>query len=252
MRSKRLFSGLGRAGFLAITIAILLVAGVAYAATLTVGDGFVDGSGNYIPGSALPVLVAQSDSASSCAVRQSMVALKFDLGSISSGTTVNTATLTVHVVGASLPGTGTLSVVPVSNTSFTSGSGGTLSLSNFDLTSPLAAISFGGVAAGNDLVLRTPQLAAYFNGKRGEQAAVGLVISSCTSGTPPSIQFTSSSGTTGLHPTLALLGPNAVTLTTLRASGDGMDWPVMVVAGCFGLATMGAGMRRFRRRRAVN
>ena len=248
MQPKRPFCGLGRAGLLALIIAALLVSGVAYAATLTVDDGFVDGAGNFIAGNSIPVLVAQSDGGSSCGVHQGMIALEFGLEGI--GATIHSASLTVHVASASLPGTGTLSLVPVSDTGLWSSGSGSLSPGNFDLANPLATVPFTSITAGDELVLNTSQLAEYLNAKRGGVAAVGLVIDTCSAGNPY-VYVTSSSGP-GPHPTLALLGPTAVTLTTLRASGTRMDWPVVAVAGCFALAAMGAGLRRFRQRRATS
>jgi len=253
MRVHRLHLSLSRAGLLATVLSILLATGVAYAATLAVGDGFLDGGGSYQGGNTYGFLMAQSQNSDNCATREAMVALKFDLTGVSAGTAVNTATLTLHVTTQNLSGNGTLTVVPVDNTSFDSSSGGTLSTANFDLASPLVTVPFSGISASSDLTLSSSQLAAHLNGKKGQQAALGLVVSSCTgSGSPPLVAFTSSSGTSGIHPTLKLFGPNAVTLASLQASGTGVEWPVMAVAGCFGLAAMGAGMLRFRRRRAVN
>jgi len=255
MRATPLLSRLGRAGLLAVVLATLLVAGVAFAAMLTAGDGFVDAGGNFFGGGTTPILIAQSESSGGCVAHQGMVALKFDLSSIGSGSTIFTATVSVHVDLSTLPGTGNLVVVPVADTTFTT-TNGTLSPSSFILASPLVTATYsGGVIQGitgsSDLALSSPQLAGYFNGQKGGPAAIGLVITGCSAGNP-SVQFTSSSGSvTTNHPTLTLTGPNAVSLATLRTSRPQAGWPLAGVLVALGLAVAGFGLLLFRKLQAM-
>ena len=230
-----------------LAVALLILASTAFAANAPLaGDGMLNGNtGTWTGGSSSAFVVAQSGG-TACSVKTLRATMKFDLTDVTNK--ITTATLTLRVVGKT--GTGNVALVPVSDTSFTSSNVGTLDPADYDLNSPIGALTAISdiPAAGNPWVVSTQALADYLDARKGGYAALAVIVSECSAGNP-AVQFASSSTATGAPPSLTFDAPTAVTMSTFQTADPAVNWPLIVGLGALAAVLIG-GLAVTRRRAA--